>query len=140
MLNLFAWTLSFVLMIVAIGAIYPLQQTDSKAIPLAFGLYDALSRVAWSIALCYIIFACIHNYGGPVNWFLSHPLWQPLSRLTFSIYLLHKVIINLSIAAMKRPIYFSEFSAVWELFELNNYSVDKYFCICRSTVLLDTLC
>lgn len=80
-----------------------------------YGLYDALSRVAWSMGLCYIIFACAHGYGGPVNWFLSLPLWQPLSRLSYAIYLLHFIVIMVQVASIKQVQYFSEMIAVSEL-------------------------
>lgn len=85
---------------------------DSKATPIHYGLYDIFSRITWAIALCYVIFACIHGYGGPINWFLGHPLWQPLSRLSYSIYLVHFPIVILTTATLKSSLYFSELSAV----------------------------
>lgn len=90
---------------------YPLVQLDSTATPAMYGLYDALSRVCWSIALCYIMFACIHNSGGPVNWFLSHPLWQPISRLCYATYLVHFPVITVLMVSTKTSLYFSELSA-----------------------------
>lgn len=75
--------------------------------------YDALGRVGWSIALCYIIFACINNSGGIVNWFLSHPLWQPISRISYAIYLLHFFVMASILAPIKTPSYFSELNIVW---------------------------
>ena len=111
MFNLFAWALSLAIMAAVIFGNYPLVQTDSTATPLVYGLYDALSRVFWSIALCYIIFACVHNSGGPVNWFLSHPLWQPISRICYAIYILHFIVVLIMGATLKTPPYFSELSA-----------------------------
>lgn len=87
---------------------YPLIQVDSTATSFEYGLYDAMSRVAWAIALVYVIFACCHNSGGAVNWFLSHPLWQPISRLSYSIYLLHFPVLLVTMATMKSSPYFSE--------------------------------
>lgn len=95
-------------MTATIFANYPLQQFDTKALPIEFGLYDALSRVGWSIALCYIIFACVHNSGGCVNWFLSHPFWQPISRLCYSTYLLHVPVIVIMYATTKTATVFSQ--------------------------------
>lgn len=111
MLNLLGWILSFALMIAVIFTNYPLVQLNSKNIPLEFGLYDALSRIFWSISLCYIIFSCINNSGGPVNSFLSHRLWQPISRLCYSIYLLHFPVILLIHVSMKTTPYFNELDA-----------------------------
>lgn len=100
--------------LIGLGALFSCdahQQMDSKATSLVYGLYDAFSRVTWSIALCYI-FACVHGYGGPVNWFLAHPLWQPISRLSYSIYLLHFMVIMVLMLPMEAPGYFTELSAV----------------------------
>lgn len=100
-------------MVAVIFVNYPLWQTNTNntPTPLVYGLYGALSRVIWSVALCYIIFACVHLSGGPVNWFLSHPLWQPLSRLCYAIYLLHFLAILIFMASMKTTPYFTEVSA-----------------------------
>lgn len=106
--NIIGWLLSIALMIVTIFANYPLQQFDTKAIPFEFGLYDAFSRIGWSMALFYIIFACVHNSGGPVNWFLSHPLWLPISRLCYATYLLHVPIIVMMYATTKSAPVFSQ--------------------------------
>lgn len=111
MFNLFAWTLSLIILATVIFINYPLLQADSEATPIVYGLYDALSRVFWSIALCYIIFACVHSSGGPVNWFLSHPLWQPISRVSYAIYILHFFVVLIMAATLKTSPYFSELSA-----------------------------
>lgn len=105
-------TLSLALMVAVVLTNYPLLQFDSQATPVEYGLYDALSRIAWSVAVCYIIFACVRNSGGPINYFLSHPLWQPLSRLSYSIYLIHIFIIWITMATTKTSLYFSEWNAV----------------------------
>lgn len=110
--NIFGWVLSLGLMATVIFINYPLAQLDSKSTPLEYGLYDAFGRVSWAIALCYIIFACINKYGGPINWFLSHSLWQPLSRICYAVYLLHFPVILVTTASMKTTPYFSELNAV----------------------------
>lgn len=99
-------------MATAIFANYPLSQTDNHPTPLEFALYASLSRVAWSLALAYIIYACVHGYGGPVNWFLSLSFWLPLSRLSYAIYILHFPVILISMCSAQVPYYISEFSAV----------------------------
>lgn len=62
---------------------YPYLHSGLKTTALAYGFYSTLSHVAWSLAFCYIIFACANNAGGPINWFLSHPFWQPISKLSY---------------------------------------------------------
>lgn len=87
-------------------------QPDSEYGSLDYALFDSLSRIIWAIALCYIIFACAHNYGGPVTWLLAHPLWQPISRLSYSMYLTHFFIIRMTIASVMVSNYFSDWIAV----------------------------
>lgn len=109
-MNLFAWTLSFAAMAIVVLATYPLH-TESFAAsltPLHYGLYDGLSRVLWSIALCYIIFACAYNSGGPINWFLSNPRWLPLSKLSYSICLFHYPLIIFMMFTLKTTPHFDD--------------------------------
>lgn len=90
---------------------YPYYQIDPASTPLEFGLFESISRILWSIAICYIIFACIHDSGGPVNWFLSLPIWQSISPLSYAIYLNHCFLMTITMVSMKIPPYFSELSA-----------------------------
>lgn len=82
-----------------------LVQTDLT--PLYYGLYDALSRIIWSISLSYIIFACVHDPTGLVNRFLSHRFWLPASRLTYAVFCCHFALILLIMGTMKAPLHFS---------------------------------
>lgn len=99
-------------MATAVFANYPLVQLGNTATSLENGLYISLSRVVWALALSYIIFACVHGYGGPVNWFLSLSLWQPLSRLSYSIYLLHMCVCVIVLIQVKGTLEVSELFAV----------------------------
>jgi peptidoglycan/LPS O-acetylase OafA/YrhL len=51
-------------------------------------IYQATSRIIWSIGLAGIIYSCL-NSGGIINDILSWKIWIPLSRLSFSAYLVH---------------------------------------------------
>ncbi|XP_037787933.1 LOW QUALITY PROTEIN: nose resistant to fluoxetine protein 6-like [Penaeus monodon] len=55
--------------------------------PVTQVLYGGLHRGVWCAALAWVVVACHFGYGGIVNDFLSHPSWQPLSRLTYTMYL-----------------------------------------------------
>lgn len=103
--------LSLGTMLAVVFGQYPLLQPDSKNTPLEYGLYDALTRVGWAMALCYIIFACVNDSGGPINSFLSHPLWQPLSRVCYSVYLLHFPVLLVTMGTEKTTPYFGELTA-----------------------------
>lgn len=112
MVNVGAWALSLVAMIAVILSIYPFSQMDTKSTSLSFGLYFSLSHVIWPLAICYIIFANHFNYGGFINCFLSHPFWQPLSRLSFAIFLLHSPVLNITMANIKPSSFISEVTLV----------------------------
>lgn len=104
MLNIFAWTLSLASMVSIILLYYPLVQLNSKSSTLHNALFDALGRIVWPLALCYIIFACIHNHGGPINALLSHPCWQPISRISYSIFMTHFFVIRITTISTKTSI------------------------------------
>ncbi|XP_071482113.1 O-acyltransferase like protein-like [Diadema antillarum] len=56
-------------------------------------LYLSFHRLAWSIAVAWIIFACIRGYGGFFNVLLGWSFWIPLGRLTYCAYLVHPIVI-----------------------------------------------
>lgn len=92
-------TIVTLLWMVALGAIsaivianYPLFQIDDTQPSLEFNAYFiAFHRLLWAIAVAWIIFSC-HKLksGGFVRWFLSLPEWQPISRLSLCMYLVHQ--------------------------------------------------
>lgn len=51
-------------------------------------LYGGFNRLAWGLAIAWLVFACHMGYGGLANSFLAHHYWQPISRLTYSIFLI----------------------------------------------------
>lgn len=110
-MNFFAWTLSAVTMSFAVFGQHRYQQLiNSQSTAFELGLFTALTRVAWPIAICYIIFACARDFGGPVNWFLSLPIWQPFARLSYAFFLFHFPIIQIAASSDSPPI-FDEFKA-----------------------------
>ena len=50
-------------------------------------IYSMLNRTAWSVCLAWVVFACVTGYGGVVNSLLSWKALIPLSRLTYTSYL-----------------------------------------------------
>merc|ERR1712172_338290 len=58
-------------------------------------LYGGLHRLAWALALAWVILACVKGRGGPVNSILSWSAWIPLARMSFSIYLVHMTVMSI---------------------------------------------
>lgn len=91
---------------------YPNYQPTANLLPFEFGIFESLARITWSSCLSYIIFACAHDSGGVVNWFLSLPMWQPLAKLSFSIYLIHYSILNVTMFTYETTTTFSKLAAL----------------------------
>ncbi|XP_062124808.1 nose resistant to fluoxetine protein 6-like isoform X3 [Drosophila sulfurigaster albostrigata] len=84
------WIVSLAMLFASLFALYPAAQWSAEALTLGEqAAYYTLSRIAWPLALCWVVFACMQGYGGLANSFLSSPLWQPLSKLSFTAYMFH---------------------------------------------------
>lgn len=81
-MNVLAWILSFVsLLTVTMSWIYSGTEYLS--------LLNIVGQIMWSLSIGYMVFACHRGYGGQVKYFLSHPLWQPFSKLSYAVYIVH---------------------------------------------------
>lgn len=118
-------------MVLIVFGNHPFYQSSANLTPVHYGLYDALSRVFWSIALCYIIFACYHNLGGPINRFLSHQLWLPLSRLSYPLCLIHYPFFQITMFSVKSVPHFDELTAI--------YSFIAAYMLCIVVAIVATL-
>lgn len=106
------WFISLGVIFVVVFGQYNIQSPDREEIRLVSAIYESLSRIAWSIALSWVIFACVKGYGGIINLFLSHSYWQPIARLQFSIYLLHLVMQYLLAKSVQSVQFFSDWRSV----------------------------
>lgn len=55
-------------------------------------VYGGFARSVWAVGLAWIVFASVAGYGGVVSKILSCRALVPLSRLTFSAYIIHPVL------------------------------------------------
>lgn len=86
---LLGWLLAALVACLVIFGVANYNTTDHPDLmpPAVSVIYGGFSRGAWALALLWVVFACHTGYGGPINTFLSHPSWQPLSRLTYTMFL-----------------------------------------------------
>jgi len=76
-------------------------------------IYGTFHRLAWAVAVGWLIFACSTGYGGPVNRILSWKPFIPLSRMTYCVYLMHlSLIVNVYTYHSRAPFYYTIFDAV----------------------------
>ena len=89
------WAVAFLVGSLVIFGLVPYQKDSTLVASLAErAIYGGFHRLAWALALSWVILACIKGAGGPVNSILSWPAWVPLARMSFAIYLLHMSVMN----------------------------------------------
>ena len=67
--------------------------------------YESLAKIAWSLSLTIQILLCQCGLGGFINSLLSWNGWLVLSRLTYSVFLLHWGILTLYGAQMRHVMF-----------------------------------
>lgn len=112
-LALVLWILSLSMLATVIFAVYPYTQSGAGDISaMAGAFYLCCSRIAWPLALCWIIWACQNGLAPIVNEFLSWSFWQPLSKLSYCLYIWHLLVETVHIARIKTSLHFSDYDAV----------------------------
>ncbi|EAL67010.1 hypothetical protein DDB_G0280937 [Dictyostelium discoideum AX4] len=78
-------------------------------------LYNGFSHTTFSIGVSIIILATFYGYGGIVQWFLKLGIWKFFSKLTYSSYLIHPLIIEYRLYSMTNFLHYStiEFSILY---------------------------
>ena len=67
--------------------------------------YESLARIAWSLSLTIQILLCQCGLGGFINSLLSWSGWQILSRLTYSVFLLHLGLMTVLFGQMRHSFF-----------------------------------
>ncbi|XP_038210029.1 nose resistant to fluoxetine protein 6-like [Zerene cesonia] len=108
------WITAFASMAYCVFAIY-----ETVQIPYEFSWFDAIlnsvMRGLWGTSICWMVLACVHGYGGPINWFLSLPLWKLPARLSYAVYLSHLQILQIMKSSTVKLQYFTELEMVYEI-------------------------
>ncbi|KAH8349031.1 hypothetical protein KR067_001463 [Drosophila pandora] len=124
------WILSLALLCTCVFSMDPYGRANIKTIPiLNEAFYVSLSRIAWPLGLSWVVFACMQGYGGLANSFLTSPLWQPLSKLSFCVYMGHLFIQNLNGGRTRVNTYFSDYDVVSNLLLARNRKSEIIFFI-----------
>ncbi|XP_068082915.1 nose resistant to fluoxetine protein 6 [Anabrus simplex] len=110
------WSLSVAFMLLALFLAAPFMKMNWKYSVLEAAFYCSLHRPVWALGVAWIVFACASGYGGPVNTLLSWKVFQPLSRVSYAIYLIHFPIQLILISGARTSRYFNESVLVSEFF------------------------
>ncbi|EDO47385.1 predicted protein [Nematostella vectensis] len=71
-------------------------------------IYGVFGRFAWAVALAWVIYTCHTGVGGTINSILSARIWIPLSRLTYSAYLLHPIVLGVFYSSFQSTITYTD--------------------------------
>ncbi|WAR03139.1 NRF6-like protein [Mya arenaria] len=71
-------------------------------------LYTATHSTVWAVGVSWVIYACCTGYGGFVNTLLSWKAFVPLSRLTYTAYLVHPALMMVYYAGKREAIYLTD--------------------------------
>ncbi|KAK4883263.1 hypothetical protein RN001_006582 [Aquatica leii] len=63
----------------------------------------------FSLCVCWFVYACDNGYFKLINKFLSLPVFEILSKLSYSAFIIHYMVLNFIVFSWKRPIIFSAF-------------------------------
>ena len=120
---MFLWLLSVAVGMFLVMIFYPMRTNVPKVTWFELTLYNGLSKLGWSAALSWVIFACSKGYGGPINSFLSWGAFTGLARLTYMVYLIHLDILGLFVVTRTYTLQVSLLLAVSSILKKNVYSI-----------------
>lgn len=69
------------------------------------GVYHTLARVIWTPLMTIQVVLLLKGHLPGLSWILSHPIFQLISKLTFSAYLWHQPMLKLTQAMQRTPVY-----------------------------------
>nr|CAH7715537.1 unnamed protein product [Callosobruchus chinensis] len=96
--------------------------------PIKAAMFNSAARPAWSIAICLIVFLCSSGHGGLINEFLSTKLFQVLVRMSYSVYLVHMIVIIYFVGIRKHAEQFSNLKIFLQLLS------DLFFTFIAATI------
>ncbi|XP_063424815.1 nose resistant to fluoxetine protein 6-like [Mytilus trossulus] len=112
-LNLVLWA---VFTAIASAALYGVYR-DYNGHPFSTDLaatFNTLHRTAWSLGVCWVIFACATGNGGIINTILSWKAFVPLGKLTYCAYLVHPIVIFYYFGSRRKLIHVDTHIIIYE--------------------------
>ncbi|KAF2881926.1 hypothetical protein ILUMI_24241 [Ignelater luminosus] len=79
----------------------------------ANSIHLALLRPGWALGVSWVVLACVIERGGSVNWFLSLPVFQIISKLTYGMYLTNRTMIIVISAQTRTLPYLNNFGMLY---------------------------
>lgn len=82
--------------------------------PVVSAVYVAIHRTIWSSLVAWLVFACSTGRAKLLASFLSNAIFLPISRLSYSIYLVHLPVIMFRAVNLRHTLEWSDQNILWE--------------------------
>lgn len=73
---------------------------------------ESAHKIFWSLSIGWIILACHFGFGGIVNKILSNKFWNPITKISFSLYLIHPIVMTNFVAIHPKETNFAMINVV----------------------------
>lgn len=95
------------------------------------GTFLAIASSVWAVGIAWIVYACVSGYGGIFTSVLASDALEPLSKLTFSTYIIHASVMLIFSANLEGSFYYSSFlmSYIFAGHLLLSYAISVIFCL-----------
>lgn len=105
-------SLSVIIFIIIISYIFATPYISRESSLLSNAIFMSIHRVAWSVAISYIIFASeFLKSGSIVRKILSHSSWKPIGTKGLSLYITHLVYMMFMMMNQRQPFDFT----IWKM-------------------------
>ncbi|XP_017487800.1 PREDICTED: nose resistant to fluoxetine protein 6, partial [Rhagoletis zephyria] len=107
------WVVAFGVMLACLWGPYWRILPQNPSAPIVEGaLYEPLSRSSWAIAIGWIVWACYNGHGGLINDFLSWGFFTGFSRLTYCMYVIHRIVQLVNDGRIQTDTHFSDYEMI----------------------------
>ncbi|CTQ87049.1 Nose resistant-to-fluoxetine protein N-terminal domain-containing protein [Caenorhabditis elegans] len=91
-LSLAGWIIAVVIAGFCLFATYDYDKGSHWSV-FTRGTFYNFHRLGWGMFICWVVAANHMGWGGPIDKFMSHPIWQPFGRLSYCAYIVHWVVL-----------------------------------------------
>ncbi|XP_067000177.2 nose resistant to fluoxetine protein 6 [Anabrus simplex] len=128
-LTLGLWLVTCGMLLLCLCIVHVFQQPGYEYDDVAESFYNTLGRPGWALGVAMVIILCSTGHGGFPNTFLSWEWFQVLSRISYSIYLVH-VTVQLIQQGSSRTLFYLE-----DMYAMSRFFGDLIFSILSALVL-----
>lgn len=110
--TLLGWCFSTMFILIALFITW---QWNQGYPPSAFfgSLYAAFFRSLWAASMAWVVIACNSGKGGFIDTLLSWPIFIPMSRVSYTAYLIHPGLMYVFVASTRNLFMFSHFLVLY---------------------------